>query len=565
MGPIISKILSLSVTDVTSPTVVVSLFLLVASLVLLVFIRKFNRKLFSRTVLVLSIGVFIALSLHFYKFTVDDTYISLRYARNLANGHGLVYNTDGSPPVEGYTNFLWVVLESPLFLLDLPDAHILHFIKLISIAFSIGTIVITYRLTALLTQNERAGLLAGLFTASFPYLSFWAVGGLETPMYIFWMMTGLYTYVVEDRAGKMHVWSMVFFALMALTRPEGLFFIMIILFWQGAWLTAGLFLKNKSEIWSETKRLIPEIAVFALLYGIYFLWRYNFYGFLLPNTFYAKSGSLDIEQVRQRFAEMWPFFAYLIPIIALAVVGYIKCSLGRKHEKMFLTAMLIALFAFCFASKREWMPGFRYELPFIPILILFFAACINLLLFHWGKFGTDRKYSIVKLVLLLCIGIYLLHPTIELQEEKQYTDRLDKFHVALGKWLKNHAPPNASYAGWDMGAVPYYSQLPQMIETHPEGILSTYITHKGYDIEHLLSLNPSFITLPYSPNPRATVWNKDSPRKFYCHKSFWRDYQHLFTFGWEGKPKYMVYKRRNVYISQQAFNEGKKLAAQSYH
>jgi hypothetical protein len=37
----------------------------------------------------------------------DDTYISMRYARHLANGHGLVWNI-GEAPVEGFTNFLWV-------------------------------------------------------------------------------------------------------------------------------------------------------------------------------------------------------------------------------------------------------------------------------------------------------------------------------------------------------------------------------------------------------------------------------------------------------------------------
>src|SRR4051794_37248022 len=41
-------------------------------------------------------------------FTIDDAYISFRYAENLASGHGLVYNL--GERVEGYTNFLWVVL-----------------------------------------------------------------------------------------------------------------------------------------------------------------------------------------------------------------------------------------------------------------------------------------------------------------------------------------------------------------------------------------------------------------------------------------------------------------------
>ena len=38
----------------------------------------------------------------------EDAFIALRFARNLAHGHGLVWNP-GTPPVEGYTDFLWVI------------------------------------------------------------------------------------------------------------------------------------------------------------------------------------------------------------------------------------------------------------------------------------------------------------------------------------------------------------------------------------------------------------------------------------------------------------------------
>lgn len=40
-------------------------------------------------------------------FLTDDAFISFRYARNLVEGHGLVY--DLGEYVEGYSNFLWVL------------------------------------------------------------------------------------------------------------------------------------------------------------------------------------------------------------------------------------------------------------------------------------------------------------------------------------------------------------------------------------------------------------------------------------------------------------------------
>src|SRR5262249_11459660 len=39
----------------------------------------------------------------------EDAYITYRFARNVAEGHGFVWNV-GEPPIEGFTNFLWLLL-----------------------------------------------------------------------------------------------------------------------------------------------------------------------------------------------------------------------------------------------------------------------------------------------------------------------------------------------------------------------------------------------------------------------------------------------------------------------
>src|SRR5690349_12822760 len=49
----------------------------------------------------------------------DDAMISMRYARHLAEGHGLVWNLGEQPPVEGYSNFLWTVWMAALHRLPL--------------------------------------------------------------------------------------------------------------------------------------------------------------------------------------------------------------------------------------------------------------------------------------------------------------------------------------------------------------------------------------------------------------------------------------------------------------
>ena len=59
--------------------------------------------------LVLVLTVYLAHALY-YRGLIDDAFISFRYAANLVDGHGLVFNH--GERVEGYTNLLWVLILS---------------------------------------------------------------------------------------------------------------------------------------------------------------------------------------------------------------------------------------------------------------------------------------------------------------------------------------------------------------------------------------------------------------------------------------------------------------------
>src|SRR5262245_52045592 len=59
----------------------------------------------------------------------DDAMISMRYARNLASGHGLVWNA-AQPPVEGYTNFLWTLWMALVHLAPVPESKVAAIVML---------------------------------------------------------------------------------------------------------------------------------------------------------------------------------------------------------------------------------------------------------------------------------------------------------------------------------------------------------------------------------------------------------------------------------------------------
>ena len=537
-----------------------AIILLLALALYLLFRRSdYNRQKFPVLILALAISAYLILCFSFHWFIVDDVYISLRYARNLAQGHGLVFNTDNSNVVEGYSNFLWVLMESVLFLFQMKIDEILKVISAVGVLFGAACIVLIYKLTLLLTDNKRTAIIAALFLSAVPEFAFWAIGGLETSMYIFWLLAGIYRYIIEKRNSRLHIGSMICLVMASLSRPEGLFFAVALILWE---VINGLVFNRSAE---SSKRLrirqtLSAVTTFCLLYAVYFLWRYNYYGHFFPNTFYAKKIS-NIEEILHRIRQSSVFFVRMFPFFALACIGYAQIRNTAAREKIMLMLLMFVLMGFSFAARNEWMPGHRYELPFVPLLIIFFAAGIN----HILSFGlTTRDAAISKPLLRFSVLFFLIlfqaHPYIELGKKGNKLSRqLNRAHVPFGKWLKEHANHDASYASWDMGAIPFYSELPHIIDINSEGLLNVQTTQGGYDVGKLLSSNPSFLVLP--PNTSYT-----RPREildFYTHPKLLSDYEFLFSISFIEEYVLNVYIHKDVRLHDLALKEGLRIADES--
>ncbi len=64
-----------------------------------------------------------------YFVLFEDAMISMRYARNFADGHGFAWNA-GEPPIEGFTNFLWTLWMSLAHKIGMSESKISLFIML---------------------------------------------------------------------------------------------------------------------------------------------------------------------------------------------------------------------------------------------------------------------------------------------------------------------------------------------------------------------------------------------------------------------------------------------------
>src|SRR5690606_7995023 len=148
-----------------------------------------------------------------HPFTVDDAYISYRYARNFANGLGLVYNL--GEPIEGYTNFLWTVILAGAAKVgfDLDVAA-----KVLGGLAACGSLALVYAISGRLRPLRLVPCLATWLFATSAVNAGYAVFGLETGLFVCAILGGSYLFLRERDRPKAFPWSGLVFAVAGLTR-----------------------------------------------------------------------------------------------------------------------------------------------------------------------------------------------------------------------------------------------------------------------------------------------------------------------------------------------------------
>ena len=215
----------------------------------------------------------------------DDAYISYRFARNAAEGHGLVFNP--GERVEGYTNLLYVLCVIPAFWLGL-DGQVYFFSLFLNAVFIIAALAVFWREARRSLPGAWATAVCFLF-ALCPFVWQACADGLETPLVVL-VQVSIWALVrrLEEGGGKRAYWGLALcVAVSMLTRADGFIapgVAVVYLILKGRWRNA-LWLGG----WS------------ALVLGAYIAFRLQYYGYPLPNTYYAKvSGELS-----QRMAYGW--------------------------------------------------------------------------------------------------------------------------------------------------------------------------------------------------------------------------------------------------------------------
>jgi hypothetical protein len=441
---------------------------------------------------------------HFFNLA-DDAYISFRYAENLASGNGLVFNPGDR--VEGYTDFLWVVLLALCKLAGapLPEA---------SQALGIGFTVLTVLLAASLARRfsawpsggtpaasvagadmpggpAGAGVIAALLLAANPAVARWAVGGLEEPLFSFLALASAWCFLRDEETDALPWrWPGACF-LASLTRPDG-----VLLF-----LVAFVFdLIRSIRRGRGARRPLQSLAVFVALGTPYFLWRLWYFKALLPNTYHAKV--IYDAVVLQHGAFYIGYFLFTSG--GAVILGGALLALRRAHPGAQLGLWQAAAYtSFVYLVGGDGEPYSRFLVPVAALL----APCAEVgyrragaLLESRGPVGIIARYAAMSLLCVLgASGSFLGEHHGEYLVGVEGQAR----RIAIGEWLRRNAPPDAVIALNPVGVIPYLSGLRTIdmlgltdahIGRRGRSIVNRVLfAHNRYDPEYVLSRRPDYL------------------------------------------------------------------------
>ncbi len=393
------------------------------------------------------------------RFIQDDAFISLRYARNLVEGRGLVWNAAPfGERVEGYTNFLWtIILALPLRL----GLDPFLFVSIAGACMMPITLVLTYRLAIALFGSRSLALAATLLLATNYTFSCYATGGLETHLQALLCTASLLLAAqcfeggAGPAAGRLLALSTVS-ALAVLTRLDSVLI-------AGAACTVAAYAVVRDA--RAPARLLVLILPGAVIVGGWLAWKLGYYGEFLPNTFYAKAAAKSLP-VRGVFYIVSFLCSYLIAPVAVALVFLTRRlwhALGIPRSLMVCGATALWL-AYLVKVGGDFME-FRFVVPLLPLLMILAAwvIVVNVKRPAWSAALVALLVAASGAHALVFNRSPLKRGLESIADLKRNLHDPEYDWVGIGEHFRDafqSSPTRPILAVTPAGAIPYFSDLP---------------------------------------------------------------------------------------------------------
>ncbi len=397
----------------------------------------------------LSLGVYLAVSavVSNLGFPLDDSWIHLTYARNLALRGEWAFIP--GVPSAGSTSPLWSALLAIGFLLGLGPylwTYFLGFLLLFILALLFETTV-----RKLAPTYSTRWPLAGLFIC-FEWHFVWAAGaGMET------LLHSLLVTVILLRLSTPAPRPLTLGLLTGLTvwvRPDGLTLIGPALF---------TFMLMDSSAWRVKAQRVFIFGLGVLVLVLpYFLFNLSLSGHPFPNTFYAKQSEYADWQMKPIIARLGilllQFFNGPALVLLFGAIVWVMSFVRAGQWGSIATFIWFAGYLSIYFLRLPPYQNGRYIMPAMPIFFL------------WGLLGLAKYYSqavtrsrrgplrgagatvnlvIVVTLLFWCLGARTYARDVAFIENNM---------VLVARWADANLPADALIAVHDIGALGYFDR-----------------------------------------------------------------------------------------------------------
>lgn len=428
--------------------------------------RRPMRWLGAGLALALPMALLVVHARRYMPFIADDALISLRYARRWLDGHGLTW-TDGAP-VEGYTNFLWIVGSAGLNLLgvDLIDS-----VRVLGFTCCALMCVAAIRLFARPAGGDSSpsshqfgaglvgALFAGLALASSGPVAVWAIGGLEATLIgaaLAWALVLIRPALLDaDTPTRSALIAGIPLALACLTRTDSPLFVALL-----SAVVLGVH-RARRDGWrlAFAVALVPAAATLGQV-----AFRLAYYGELLPNPAKLKARwtaeRLDggLEYVGDGLLAVWP----LLIVAAFALWAALRGH--RRRVTLVLLVWLSCWMAYVASVGGDIFPARRHMLVVAVGLALLGGIGVEWVILKVVARLRDRPLAWAAWLPAPALAGLALSTLWSMQAEDRSNrraihERWEWDGAVIGRLYRDHFPVQPYIAVTAAGTLPYFSGL----------------------------------------------------------------------------------------------------------
>ncbi|MCL7452063.1 MAG: hypothetical protein M8467_03335 [Anaerolineae bacterium] len=470
--------------------------------------------------LLLALVVYSLLACYFW-WVNDDAFISFRYAKNLASGYGLTYNPSATAPVEGYSNYLWVLVAA---LFERLGMDVVLWIPLVSFVTGGGLLLLVWHVCrAWLRFDPWSTLAATLFLAAFPPYAVWATSGLETMPFAFCLFLTFFVLVLST-SPRSGLWAGLAGLLVVLIRAEGVGWCLVV-----ALCAVFSQARRKPHFW---KHLAVFLAIVLVGAAVQEIWRYSYYGDLIPTTFHVK-GSLSGWTLQRGLSYVIVFYlTFVSSFLSLPGTLYLL----RQRQRVFGGPIVIAYWApnlYAVLVGGDFMAMGRFLVPALPFLALMIGFLTNEIRSRPMSYRNRVLVGAVVCATIITgiLSIWNLHIVPESvrsvfhfrRNAAVYRSETDQWLAMrrnsrrwadVGTALAEYAAPGDSLVEGAIGNIGYYSNL-TIYDTN--GLVSREVAELTVEDSHALRVqdNPPIVA---NLARRSPGHDKSVPRAFFLDR-----------------------------------------------